>query len=514
MVCAVSAETGKSIRTTAKGGKTIAIYHCSIKIISRGKAKSAVGSAAYRSGEKLTNEYDGMTHDYTRKGGVVHTEMLLPDQAPREYLDRSTLWNAVEKVEKARNSQLAREVEISLPNELTLEQNIALAKEFVQKTFVDKGMCADVCIHNPSREQPNIHAHIMLTMRPILQNGEWGEKQKKEYILDSNGNKIYDKLKRTYKCKSIPTTDWNSQEKAEEWRKAWADFQNTALEKYGFTDKVDHRSFERQGVPFEPTVHMGVSATQMERRGIRTEVGDINRAIKKDNSVIAFILRRIKEADEKIHQLEQQPKEEDLVMKLLRYFDNGQKFAEVRGLNLSSLKKAAQLQDVSKAVAFLQENDIKTMAQLSEKLSASKSELLSLKSELAPKQKRAKELIALLENYETYKQFKAVYAEYESITKKRKKDDFYEIHRREITLFIGAKNTFKSMLPDGAKITPKAWKSELDKLTADFSDRRKRIATLQHDVEMLETIQMNMDRLERFESKKNEIQRKHSSELE
>ncbi len=251
----------------------------------------------------------------------------------------------------------------------------------------------------------------------------------------------------------------------------------------------------------------------MERRGIRTEVGDINRAIKKDNSVIAFILRRIKEADEKIHQLEQHPQEEDLIAKLLRYFDNGQKFAEVRGLNLSSLKKAAQLQDVSKAVAFLQEDGIKTMTQLSEKLSASKSELLSLKSDLAPKQKRAKELTALLENYETYKKFKAVYVEHESITRKRKKDVFYESHRREITLFIGAKNTFKSMLFDGAKITPKAWKSELDKLTADFSDSRKRIATLQHDVEMLETIQVNMERLDRFESKDKERKISKKTEL-
>ena len=121
---------------------TIAIYHCSIKIISRGKGKSAVAAAAYRSGEKMTNDYDGTTHDFTRKSGVVHKEILLPDNAPREYADRSTLWNAVEQVEKSKNAQLSREIEIALPNELSETECIELARKFAQKTFVDKGMCA------------------------------------------------------------------------------------------------------------------------------------------------------------------------------------------------------------------------------------------------------------------------------------------------------------------------------------------------------------------------------------
>ena len=167
-----------------KGGDNIAIYHCSIKIISRGKGKSAVAAAAYRAGEKLHNNYDGMTHDFTRKGGVVHSEILLPPNAPAEYADRSTLWNAVEAVEKSKNSQLAREVEIALPNELSQSECIALTREFVQRTFVDKGMCADICIHDPNREQKNIHAHIMLTMRPFNEDGTWGDKQRKEYVLD------------------------------------------------------------------------------------------------------------------------------------------------------------------------------------------------------------------------------------------------------------------------------------------------------------------------------------------
>lgn len=192
----------------------MAIYHCSIKIISRGEGRSAVAAAAYRAGEKITNEFDGEIHDYTRKGGVVHMETLLPAQAPAAYQDRSVLWNAVEKIEKAKNAQLAREIELALPCELTREQGISLVREYVKRHFVAEGMCADIAVHDTGGGNP--HAHVMLTMRPIEQGATWGAKQKKEYILDRNGNKIYDRKKRQYKCKSVPATDWNEQIKAEE----------------------------------------------------------------------------------------------------------------------------------------------------------------------------------------------------------------------------------------------------------------------------------------------------------
>jgi ATP-dependent exoDNAse (exonuclease V) alpha subunit len=122
----------------------MAIYHCSIRIVSCGKGKSAVASAAYRSGECITNDYDGVTHDFTRKRGIAHSEIILPDHAPREFENRGVLWDSVEKIEKQRNSQLAREIEIALPTELTQEQNISLVRRFVKDQFVDKGMCAAV----------------------------------------------------------------------------------------------------------------------------------------------------------------------------------------------------------------------------------------------------------------------------------------------------------------------------------------------------------------------------------
>ncbi|MCL2774926.1 MAG: MobA/MobL family protein [Oscillospiraceae bacterium] len=271
----------------------MAIYHCSIKIIGRNSGKTAVGSAAYRAGEKIKNEYDGETHDYTKKGGIIHTELLLPDHAPREYLDRAVLWNAVEKIETAKNSQLAREIELALPVELTTQQNIMLVREYVKKHFVDKGMCADICIHD--RGEVNLHAHIMLTIRPIEQDGRWGAKSKKEYILDGNGEKI--KLPSgEYKSRKVSATDWNEKTKAEEWRSGWADAVNQHLTEHGVQEHIDHRSYKRQGVDKIPTVHMGVAASQMEKKDIKTHRGDINREIGVSNNQMKQLKARIRKA--------------------------------------------------------------------------------------------------------------------------------------------------------------------------------------------------------------------------
>jgi hypothetical protein len=521
---------------------TIAIYHCSIKIISRGKGKSAVAAAAYRSGEKLTNDYDGTTHDFTRKGGIVHTEILLPDNAPKEYAERSTLWNAVEAVEKSKNAQLSREIEIALPNELSEIECIALAKEFAQRTFVDKGMCADICIHNPNREQKNIHAHIMLTMRPFNEDGTWGDKQKKEYLLDKNGNKIYDKRKRTYKCRTVQTTDWNSREKAEEWRTEWAEFLNQALVDKGLATEeellqhrrniilesseqvtdgrngssvtlVDHRSFERQGRLEKPTVHMGVAATQMERKGIRTIKGDTNREIKSINAKISALLKRIDVLDDALSKMKEIPKEDSLIEMLMRFHDNGIKFSEVRGVSVSNLKKITKFKNLTHLIAFVQGNNIGTLSELAEKNSETKSELKNYKSKLISTQKRMKELTELLDNYPRYKENKAVYLEWQSIRNPKKKEKFYDKHYGEIALFKTVKSFYDSNL-NGAKLTPKAWQRELDELKKSAEVERAKVEKLGDDVAVMETLIYNVQRLTNYEEKQNEIQHRRTAELE
>lgn len=264
----------------------MAIYHCTCKIISRGQGRSAVGAAAYRSGEKLYNEYDGIEHDYTKKGGVVYSEIMLCENAPKEYQDRQTLWNAVEQIEKSSKAQLAREYEVALPVELSREEQIKLVRDFAKENFVDNGMCVDFSIHD--KEDGNPHAHIMLTTRPIEQDNSWGVKQKKEYILDKNGQKQYDKKKQTYKCKTVKTTNWDSKEFLQRSRESWAEKVNQELKKKSLPQRIDHRSLKEQGVDRVPTIHEG-GARKLEKRGIKTDRGKINREIKTANGQMQTI---------------------------------------------------------------------------------------------------------------------------------------------------------------------------------------------------------------------------------
>ena len=268
----------------------IAIYHWNVGIVSRGKGKSAVAAAAYRSGEKLTNEWDGMTHDYTRKGGVVHTEIILPPHAPPSFSDRSTLWNSVELYEKAGNAQLAREIDAALPIELSREEQIRLVREYCSSQFVSKGMCVDFVIHDTNSGNP--HCHIMLTMRPLDERGAWAAKSKKEYDLDENGERIRLPSGR-YKTHKVDLTGWNNKDNTLLWRKAWADFTNDFLERNGSPERIDHRSNAERGIDEIPTVHMGVAACQMEKKGIATEKGELNRSIQKANRLIREIRAQI-----------------------------------------------------------------------------------------------------------------------------------------------------------------------------------------------------------------------------
>lgn len=270
----------------------MAIYHCSVKIIGRSKGKSVIAAAAYRAGEKLYDRETGLTHDFTRKGGVVHREILLPDHAPTEYWDRQTLWKSVTEVEKKSNAQLAREVEVALPVEFSRELQLAVIREYVQINFVSKGMCADIAIHDSGNGNP--HAHILLTTRPIKADGTWEAKEKKDYARDENGNRIPLIDKKTGKQKSgkrneklwkritVQANDWNDRGNVEKWRKSWAEICNRYL---SVEQQIDHRSYERQGLPLEPTVHEGFRARQMEQRGGVSDRCEYNRIVKQLNHV-------------------------------------------------------------------------------------------------------------------------------------------------------------------------------------------------------------------------------------
>ncbi len=264
-----------------------------ISVISRGKGRSAVGASAYRAGEKITNEYDGLTHDYTNKKGIEYTEVILPENAPEAFKDRKILWNEVEKIEKSSKAQLSREVEIALPKELSLEENINLLKEYVKENFVDNGMCADIAVHD--KKDGNPHAHIMLTMRPIQENGEWGGKSKKEYTLDKDGKKIYDKKKKTYKCKTIKATNWDEKETLGKWREDWEIKVNERLSANKIYEKISHLSLEKQGIERIPQIHIGPTAAAIKKNGSCSDRATMNRAIKKENQRIEQIKLEVKE---------------------------------------------------------------------------------------------------------------------------------------------------------------------------------------------------------------------------
>jgi len=240
------------------------------------RSGSAVAAAAYRAGEKLYNDFDGQTHDYARKGGVVYSRILLPDNAPRSFYNRGILWNEVEKIEKSVDARLCRDVNFALPRELDRYEQTQLVLGYVQDNFVNRGMCADIATHDTGGGNP--HAHVLLTTRSLDENGKWLGKERKNYILDENGNKIYDPIKKQYRTgKSIKTNDWDDQENIEKWRQEWAADLNREFERKSIEKRVTHESYERQGVDREATEHMGSHLTALERKGERTARGDRNR---------------------------------------------------------------------------------------------------------------------------------------------------------------------------------------------------------------------------------------------
>ena len=457
------------IQSQPKGGQPIAIYHLSIKIISRGKGKSAVAAAAYRSGEKIRNEYDGIEHDYTRKGGVIHTEIILPEHAPAEYADRAVLWNAVEKIEKAKNSQLSREIELALPVELTLLQNKSLVRDYVKQNFVEHGMCADVCIHDKNDGNP--HAHIMLTMRPFDNGGAWGGKQKKEYILDKSGNKIYDKKKRSYKCKSVPTTDWNEQTQAEEWRSGWAESVNRYLEKLNHSERIDHRSYERQGVEQIPTAHLGVAAFQMEKRGIATERGNKNRKIDELNKQLRQIKARIRKLEDWVKEERAAP---PTLWEVFSGIANNPE-RRTQKQQIADIKLAAQ------TLTFIQTYNIETLADMATAIQNFRAKHNEMHNTLVSMSRRYHTLTEHIAQAENYIKNTAIYKQYAKL-KGDKQDAYYNRHSAEILAFSKAHEYITRHLNGRGKIPLDDWKHELaglatqregllaesDKLTAEL----------------------------------------------
>ena len=312
-------------------------------MVSRGAGRSAVAAASYLSCSRLLNEYDGVQHDYTRKQGLVWQQVFLPVAAPTEWQNREILWNAVEENEKTKDSRLAREFVVALPIELSKAQWERLLSDFVSDTFVSDGMCADVAIHDPYPPGHNHHAHILLTVRPLNEKGKWQYKTEKEYLCVKNGKEQgftaaefkqaqadgwekqyqykvgkkkvymvpssaqaqgYERVskypKSTKYGRQNPISErWNSEEQLVFWRKAWADVTNLHLERAGQEERIDQRSHVERGLDEQPTIHEGVTARALEKKGIVSDRCELNRQIKADNA----LLRELKAAVKKLMQV-------------------------------------------------------------------------------------------------------------------------------------------------------------------------------------------------------------------
>lgn len=481
----------------------MAIYHLSIKIISRGKGKSAVAASAYRSGEKIKNEYDGIVHDFTRKGGIAHTEILLPQNAPQEFSNRSVLWNSVEKIEKSKNSQLAREIEIALPKELNREKQINLVREYVKENFVKVGMCADIALHDKNDGNP--HAHILLTMRPLNEDTTWGAKSKKEYILDENGEKV--KLKNgNYKTRKIDTVDWNEQEKAEEWRKAWSDITNKYLEENSIQEKVDHRSYQRQGIEQIPTIHLGVSASQMEKKGIVTDRGNINREIKHQNKILREITRRIKALLNWIRGIGKEEKTENENIKstftpkenLLPVFENL--------IRNNTENHNADLEKYIESYQFLKEKNITSLSELKESISALRDKNYKTTRALKDTEKKINDKVELIDQSEKYLKHKDTYRAYTKI-KKSKQEDFYNEHTAEIILFESAKKYLKEHLGESKTLAISKWKSEVATLKKEKKSLYSQILEIREEVEQAEKVKTCIEQLQEHSKQLTQVKR-------
>ena len=470
----------------------MAIYHLCIKIISRGKGKSAVAASAYRSGEKIKNEYDGIVHDFTRKGGIAHTEILLPQNAPQEFSGRGTLWNSVEKIEKSKNSQLAREIEVALPKELDREKQIELVREYVKENFVKVGMCADIALHDKNDGNP--HAHILLTMRSLNEDTTWGAKSKKEYILDENGEKV--KLKNgNYKTRKINTVDWNEQDKAEHWRKAWADITNKYLEENSIQEKVDHRSYERQGIEQIPTIHLGVSATQMEKKGITTDRGNINREIKHQNKILKEIARRIKALLNWIRGIGKEEKAETDNLKstlpfkenLLSVFENLiRKNADNHHTNLEKYIESYQ---------FLKEKNIISLSELKESIVTLRDKNYKTTRAIKDTEKKIDGKVQLIDQAEKYLKHKDTYKAYTKL-KKNKQDTFYNEHTTELILFESAKKYLKEHLGESKTLNISKWKSEVANVKKEKNSLYNQILEIREEVEQAEKVKTCIEQLQ------------------
>ena len=471
-----------------------------------------MAAAAYRAGEKLHSTYYGEDSDYTRKGGVICSEILLPSHAPSEYADRETLWNAVEKAERGKKAQLAYSFDIALQNEFSMQENIDLARQFLLDNFVNRGMVADFAVHQPDKEDGGIsnpHFHVMCPIRPIEPDGRWGNKQRREYVLDEHGERVLDEAG-NYVFNAVPTTDWGKPETLEAWRQSWAELCNAMFAEKNLDCRIDHRSFARQGVDQIPTQHEGPTVRAMEAKGIRTDKGDLNRFIRKTNALL-------REAKEKIAALigwmkdvkaELAKPQPPMLNDLLALH------CSIRNKSAYSNKaKNANLQRYAEAFNFLQSKNLYTVDDLETTLHSMQDKIDTLKKSASAKQSRIKEVNELLRMVDYYKSGKPAADKLKSIRFEKSRQKYKAEHDDELRTFYMAERKLKSYFKDG-KLPITAWRGEREQLKQEYRDIQTEFSPLHADAKKLWAIHYNIYEVQHEQERQNAATRQKKQEIE
>ncbi len=483
----------------------------------------AVEQSSYIERTTMYCEFNGLTFYPKYSEDLVYSEVMLPKNAPLEYKDPSTLWNSVENFEKASDAQLARTYKVDLPNEWTYELATEVMRDFVQRNFVERGMCAQFAIHDSENKltgQRNLHCHIMLTMRSIDELGHWMPKQKKIYLTDEHGERIplidektgmqkVDKQNRKqWKCATVPTNDWNSRENAKLWRKDLADTINAVNERIDNTENFwEHRSFKDQGLDIIPQIHLGEKASALERAGIHTVRGDINRDIIARNAVIEAARAVYEKAKEGLQAVASVPvaiskaiKNEiiDVIRAVAKRNHDRLSLPIVGSKYLRLISNRQAMQDRETMEQFVTDIGVTTFDELKAYKKDREAVFEKIGAERVGQLERMdylKGLLGVYKDYEPFIKFHKQQWELKGLARKR----FESKHKVELVSYDLYRNRLKSMIkePD-KKILAGAWRRELAALETAYEKGTEPYAKVVTDLASVEVLQHNKKDLERM----------------
>ena len=540
-------------------------------IVKRSKGQSAVDAASYISRSVLVSEYDGKTYRPKYHEDLVHCEINLPEHAPEEWLDRAVLWNSVELNEKQKNAQLCRTLKAALPNDWSYELAEETVRDYVQRNFVSKGMCADWAIHDSVNQHGihNLHFHLMLTLRPVEENGKWGAKQRKEYILDKDGNKIRNKSGRGFKSRAVDVNDWNEKGNSRKWRKDLTDTINVVNDRIGLPEYWEHRSFKELGLEQEPTRHLGPIASALERKGIRTEKGDANRAIMEHNQTLQRARMFYDIAWNSVKNLEkweqekaaeaaknaaekkagkmagdipaaQEGEAEQTAVGSIQKETSGTKEVSVfaamknevlemlecilaafgrlhlpliQAPNLKKVSNRAALMDIENVRRFVEEKGIDSFEALETfavQQEASKKEAEEICNRDGREIRRLKELSEAYATYAPYIPIRNEYLQKKGIAQAV----YHSQHKKELETAKELRIPVYELLREGEKFTPKKWEAQIKELTQEYEKQSRRYGRSTVNLAYVELLRHNRKIDEREQKNKDQSQSRQHEKMD